>query len=324
MKRTIAIVAGGDSSEHEVSLRSAAGLYEFMDKERYNLYIVVLRGADWHVDMPNGQKIYIDKNDFTLPLPSGKITFDYAYITIHGVPGESGQLQGYFDMLGIPYSCCSVFAAALTCHKFACNHFLNQFGIDIAPSMLLRSIKQKREEQIVERVGLPCFIKANTGGSSYGCTKVKTKEEILPALEKAFAEDTEVIAEAFMQGTEVTCGLYKTKKRSVVFPLTEVVTHNEYFDYKAKYNGESDEITPARISDELTRRVQETTLKIYNLIGCHGIIRVDYIIEDGKIKVMDVNTTPGMTATSFIPQQVRAAGMNITEVLTEIIEDSFQ
>lgn len=324
MKRTIAIVAGGDSSEHEVSLRSAAGLYEFMDKERYNLYIVVLRGADWHVDMPNGQKIYIDKNDFTLPLPSGKITFDYAYITIHGVPGESGQLQGYFDMLGIPYSCCSVFAAALTCHKFACNHFLNQFGIDIAPSMLLRSIKQKREEQIVERVGLPCFIKANTGGSSYGCTKVKTKDEILPALEKAFAEDTEVIAEAFMQGTEVTCGLYKTKKRSVVFPLTEVVTHNEYFDYKAKYNGESDEITPARISDELTRRVQETTLKIYNLIGCHGIIRVDYIIEDGKIKVMDVNTTPGMTATSFIPQQVRAAGMNITEVLTEIIEDSFQ
>ena len=202
-------------------------------------------------------------------------------------------------------------------------HFLKSFDVAIAPSILLRSIDETTPKQIINEVGLPCFIKADTGGSSYGCTKVKTTEDIIPALQKAFAEDDEVIVEAFMSGTEVTCGVYKTRKHAVTFPLTEVVSHNEYFDYDAKYKGESDEITPARISEELTKQVQDLTLRIYDLIGCHGIIRADYIIEDGVIKVMDINTTPGMTATSFIPQQVRAAGLDIKDVLTDIIEDSF-
>ena len=323
-KRIIAIVAGGGSSEHEVSLRSAAGLQSFMDKDRYETYTVVLEGTAWNVLQADGSRIPVDKNDFSFVLEGRRIRFDYAYITIHGIPGESGQLQGYLDMMHIPYSCCGVLPAAMTCNKYTCNHYLHAFGVDIAESILLRRNEPWTEEQIVSRVGLPCFIKSNTGGSSYGCTKVKTREQIAPAVSKAFAEGDEVIVEAFMKGTEVTCGVYKTRQKSVAFPLTEVVAHNEYFDYDAKYKGESDEITPARIPDEVRDKVQQLTLRIYSLLGCRGIIRTDYIIlENGQINVMDINTTPGMTATSFIPQQVRAAGLDIKDVLTDIIEDSF-
>ena len=321
-KRHIAIIAGGDSSEHEVSLRSAAGLQSFMDSERYDIHIVVLRGADWQVQLEDGTRVPLDKNDFSYTAGGVKHTFDYAYVTIHGVPGESGQLQGYLDMLRIPYSCCGVLAAALTCNKYTCNHYLHALGFDIADSVLLRKTDTVDVEAIIGRIGLPCFVKSNTGGSSYGCTKVKSPEQFLPAVEKAFAEGEEVIVEAFMQGTEVTCGVYCTRDKQVAFPLTEVVAHNEYFDYDAKYKGESDEITPARIPDEVRDRVQQLTLRLYKLLGCHGIIRTDYIIlPDGHINVMDINTTPGMTATSFIPQQVRAAGLDIRDVLTDIIED---
>ncbi len=324
MKRNIAIVAGGDSSEHEVSLRSAAGLQSFMDKKLYNITIVVLRGAEWKAVVSDTETVDIDKNDFSFTWNGKKTKFDFAYITIHGIPGESGQLQGYFDMLRIPYSCCGVLAAALTCNKYTCNHYLQNFGVSIAKSVILRKNLPLPIPEIINRVGLPCFVKSNTGGSSYGCTKVKTIEEIQPAIDKAYAEGEEVIVEAFMKGTEVTCGVYCTKTKEVAFPLTEVVTHNEYFDYEAKYKGESDEITPARIPDELRDRVQQLTLKIYKILNCKGIIRTDYIIlEDGTINVMDINTTPGMTPTSFIPQQVRAANLDIKQVLTDIIEDQF-
>ncbi len=324
MKRRIAIVAGGDSSEHEVSLRSAAGIFSFLDKERYEALIVVLRGSDWQVVINEQQKVPVDKNDFSYTLNGVHYAFDYAYITIHGAPGENGLLQGYFEMLHIPYSCCGVLPAALTYNKYACNHYLHAFGINIAHSLLLRKGETISNERVVKEIGLPCFIKSNVGGSSFGCTKVKTEADIQPAIDLAFAEGDEVIIEAFMKGTEVTCGVYKTKQKSVAFPLTEVVSHNEYFDYKAKYNGESDEITPARISPELTREIQDTTLRIYDILGCNGIIRTDYIIlENGQVNLMEVNTTPGMTGTSFIPQQVRAAGIDIKDVMTDIIEDSF-
>lgn len=324
MKRTIAIVCGGDTSEFEVSLRSAQGIYSFIDKEKYTLYIVGMRGLDWHVQLPDGSTIPVDRNDFSFRLDGTKITFDFAYITIHGTPGEDGRLQGYFDMLRIPYSCCGVLAASLTYDKFACGQYLKGFGVRIADSLLLRSGQSVSDDDVVEKIGLPCFIKPSLGGSSFGVTKVKTREQIQPAIAKAFAEAQEVLVEAFMDGTELTCGCYKTREKSVVFPITEVVTHNEYFDYKAKYNGESDEITPARISDELTRRVQTLTSAIYDILGASGIIRVDYIITEGeKINLLEVNTTPGMTATSFIPQQVRAAGLDIRDVMTDIIENKF-
>lgn len=322
MKRTIAIVAGGDSSEYVVSLRSAQGIYSFIDKEKYNLYIVMMKGLDWHVQLPDETIAVIDRNDFSFQLNGEKITFDFAYITIHGTPGENGRLQGYFDMLGIPYSCCGVLAAALTFNKFACNQYLKGFGVRIAEALSLRQGQSVSDEDVIEKIGLPCFIKPSLGGSSFGVTKVKSREQIQPAIAKAFEEGEEVIIEAFMDGTEITCGCYKTKEKSVVFPITEVVTHNEYFDYDAKYNGQVDEITPARIADELRDRVQMLTSAIYDILGAQGIIRIDYIITEGKkINLLEVNTTPGMTPTSFIPQQVRAAGLNITDVMTDIIEN---
>lgn len=305
-KKKIAIVAGGDSSEHDVSLRSAAGILSFMDKERYDAEIVELHGAD-------------------LATLNKLTEYDYAYITIHGTPGENGLLQGFLEMMHIPYSCCGVLAASMTFNKYVCNHYLKGFGIQIADSILLRksdisSQMSDIEDRVEKELGFPCFIKSNVGGSSFGCTKVKSREMVMPAIERAFEEGDEVICEAFMQGTEITCGVYKTAKNAVAFPITEVVTHREFFDYDAKYNGEVDEITPARIPDEVRDQVQALTLRIYDILGCHGIIRVDYILTP-EIHLLEVNTTPGMTATSFIPQQVRAAGLDIKDVLTDIIEN---
>ena len=341
--KNIVIIAGGDSSEYEVSLRSAAGLYGFMDKTRYHVFIACLHGKEWKLaaDYAEGKAFAdchwaeIDKNDFSAAVDGKKLTFDYAYITIHGTPGENGVLQGYLEMIGLPYSCCGVLAAALTFDKYTCNHYLHAFGINIAHSILLREGQSISDEEVMAQVGLPCFIKSNVGGSSFGCTKVKTREQIQPAIQTAFKEGPEVIIEAFMKGREVTCGVYKTAKRAVAFPVTEVVTSNEFFDYDAKYNGQVDEITPAPIPAGLFKALQELTLHIYDIIGCKGIIRTDYIlvptdeaddpdkhIVDGyRIMLLEVNTTPGMTATSFIPQQVRAAGLDIKDVLTHIIEN---
>ena len=323
-KRTIAIIAGGDSSELPVSLRSAQGIYSFIDKEKYNLYIVEMQGQRWEVVLPNGEKTPIDRNDFSFTENGEKKNFDFAYITIHGTPGENGILQGYFDLIGMPYSSCNVLVSAMTFNKFTCNQYLKGFGIRVSESMILRKGFEILDEEVINKVGLPCFIKPNAGGSSFGVTKVKTKEEIQPAIEKAFGESDEVMIEAFMQGTEITCGCYKTKNKEVVFPITEVVTSNEFFDYDAKYNGQVDEITPARIPEETAERVRLLTSAIYDILGCDGIIRIDYIITEGeKVNMLEINTTPGMTATSFIPQQVRAAGLDIKDVMTDIIENKF-
>lgn len=324
MKRTIAIVGGGDTSEFYVSLRSAQGIYSFIDKEKYTLYIVEMQGLRWEVQLPDGTKAPIDRNDFSFNNGGEKVKFDFVYITIHGTPGEDGRLQGYFDLLQIPYSCCGVLAAAMTYDKFACNQYLKSFGVRVAESLLLRQGQTVSDEDVIEKIGLPCFIKPSLGGSSFGVTKVKEPGQIQSAIAKAFEEAQEVLVEAFMSGTELTCGCYKTLDKTVVFPPTEVVTHNEFFDYDAKYNGQVDEITPARISDELTNRVQTLTSAIYDILGCSGIIRIDYIVTAGeKINLLEVNTTPGMTTTSFIPQQVRAAGLDIKEVMTDIIENKF-
>ncbi len=324
MKKNVAIIAGGDSSEVVVSLKSAQGLYSFIDKEKYNLYIAVLTKDSWYVNLPNEEKTPIDKNDFSFVANGEKINIDFAYITIHGTPGENGLLQGYFDMIGMPYSTCGVLSSAITFNKFVCNNYLRSFGISVSSSIRLKNGETISEQEVVEKLGLPCFIKPNVGGSSFGVTKVKEASQITPAIEKAYDEGNEVILESLIQGTEITCGCYKIKGKSVVFPITEVVTENEFFDYDAKYNGEVEEITPARISQELTQKVQELTSRIYDIVDAKGIVRVDYIIEkDGNPKLLEVNTTPGMTATSFIPQQVRAAGLDIKDVMTDIIENEF-
>ena len=325
MKKNIAIVAGGDSSEIVVSLKSAAGLYSFIDKERYNLFIVTISGKKWQVEWSDDEKINIDRNDFSFTRQGVKTVFDFAYVTIHGTPGENGILQGYFELIGLPYSCCDVLSAAITFNKFTCNHYLKGFDIKVSNSVVLRTGQTVSESQVANQIGYPCFVKPNVGGSSFGVTKVKTSGELQVAIDNAFAEGSEVMIEAYMQGTEITCGMYKTSVKTVVFPVTEVVPENEFFDFDAKYKGQVQEITPARISDELTERVKALTARIYDILGCKGIVRIDYIISEGDvINLLEVNTTPGMTATSFIPQQVRAAGLDIKDVMTEIIENEFQ
>lgn len=315
-------MAGGNSSEREVSLRSAAGIMSFMDKDRYEAEIVEIKGTQWQAISPDGSRHDIDKNDFSYNVGGNKRGFDFAYITIHGTPGENGIMQGYFELLGIKYSCCGVLAAALTFNKFMCNRYLQNMGAEVADAVWLRRGDEVDPAAIASRLGLPCFVKSNVSGSSFGVSKVSSAADIPSAVEKAFGEGDEVIIETFLKGTEVTCGMYKTKEKTVVLPLTESVSKNEFFDYDAKYNGQVEEITPARVSPELTAEVQRQTARYYDALGCKGIIRVDYIItEDNVPHVLEVNTTPGMTATSFIPQQVRAAGLDMRDVLTDIIEN---
>ena len=330
-KRTIAIVCGGDSSEHDVSLRSAQGLYSFFDKERYNVYVVDLKKNDWHVHLNDGTTARIDRNDFSFMEDGKKRKFDYAYITIHGTPGENGFLQGYFELIDMPYSTSGVLVEALTFDKFVLNQYLRSFGITVPESLLIRRGQEDlvKEEDIEKVIGMPCFVKPANDGSSFGVSKVKNIDQLAPAVRKAMMETDEVMVEQYLNGIEISIGCYKTKKKSVVFPATEVVTYNEFFDYDAKYNGQVDEITPARIPEDVAERVAKITSSIYDILHCNGIIRIDYILtknsEGGlKINMLEVNTTPGMTATSFIPQQVRAAGLNITDILTEIVENQFE
>lgn len=326
MKRNIAIVAGGDSSEYGVSLRSAEGIMSFMDHERYNPIVVVIRNRQWNAHL-NGETYPIDRNDFSFTTTEGKVTFEFAYITIHGTPGEDGILQGYFNLIGMPYSTSDVLVEALTFNKFALNNYLRAFPqINVSDSIVVRKgMTRPSDEECIARLGLPCFVKPNAGGSSFGVTKVKTTEMLGEAIDKAMNESDEVMVEKLMVGTEITCGCYKKGDTIITFPITEVVTTQEFFDYDAKYNGKVEEITPARIHPDTAKRVSETTQFIYRALNCYGIIRIDYILsgEPGQetINLLEVNTTPGMTATSFIPQQVRAAGLDIKDVLADIIEE---
>lgn len=330
LKRNIAIVCGGDSSEYDVSLRSAQGIYSFIDKERYNVYIVTVKGLNWNVCLDNGDTIEIDKNDFSFMLNGKAVIFDYAYITIHGTPGENGIMQGYFELLHLPYSTSGVLVEAMTFDKYVLNNYLASFGINVAKSILVRRGEENKlnEKDIEAQLGMPCFVKPAADGSSFGVTKVKNTDQLAPALRTAFMESDMAMIEHYLEGTELSIGCYKTKEKCVVFPATEVVSHNEFFDYDAKYNGAVEEITPARISADTAKRVAEETSKIYDILHCNGIIRIDYIItknQQGKdvVNMLEINTTPGMTPTSFIPQQVKAAGLDIKNVLTEIIENQF-
>lgn len=328
MKKIIAIVAGGDSSEHDVSLRSAAGIYSWIDKEKYDVYIVEISHEGWYAHLPSGKLSPVYRHNFSFKDEWGKdVKPDYAYITIHGTPGEDGTLQGYFDLISVPYSTSGVLIESLTFNKFALNQFLKNFGVKVAEDLLVRKGQEIDPKQVVATVGLPCFIKPNAGGSSFGVTHCKTIDDVIPAIGKAMNESDEVLIESELKGTEISNGVYRTKSGGLkVLPITEVVPKTDFFDYDAKYNGLVEEITPARLSEETTKRVQALTGAIYDILGASGIIRIDYIIGkneagDDVVNMLEINTTPGMTATSFIPQQVRAVGMEMHDVLNEIIED---
>ena len=309
-------------------MRSAEGLLSVMDHEKYNVYVVEMRGQTWTAHYGE-ERCPVSKENFSFEATDGSHTFDFAYITIHGTPGENGILQGYFDLIGMPYSTSDVLVESLTFNKFALNNFLRAYPeVHVADSILLRKGEAlPAVDEMVARLGLPCFVKPNAGGSSFGVTKVKTAADLLPAIERAMHESDEVMAEQLMTGTEITCGCYRKGKDVVTFPITEVVTTQEFFDYDAKYNGKVDEITPARIAPETAARVAAMTSRIYQALGCYGIIRIDYILSGEKgneqINLLEINTTPGMTVTSFIPQQVRAAGLDIKDVLSDIIEGRF-
>lgn len=324
-KKNIAIVAGGDSSEYVVSVKSAENVIKAIDNEKFVPWLVVIRNSEWKV-VEEGKNIAdIDKSDFSFAYNSEKVRIDYAYIIIHGTPGEDGILQGYFDMIGIPYSSCDVHSSSLTFNKFFCNNYLQNLNIKVADSIRLLKEDKYSPDDIIDRLGLPVFVKPNAGGSSFGVSKVKAKEELKDAIEKAFDESREVLVEKYIEGTELTCGVVNTGKRKIVFPVTEVIPKNEFFNYESKYvPGMADEITPARISDELTKKIQTLSSEIYDLCNCSGIVRVDYILKDEEAYFLEVNTVPGMTATSFIPQQIEVMGIYLKDLITEIIENGLE
>ena len=319
VKKNVAVVWGGYSSDKEVSERSAQGIYDFLDKSRYNVIKVCIDHNAWEVKL-NDSTYPINKNDFSFTANGEHVKFDFAYIIIHGTPGEDGPLQGYFDMIGIPYSSSGMLSSALTFSKFTCNNFLKSFRIKVADSILIRKNELYNPQEIIDRLKLPLFVKPNVGGSSVATTKVKEIKYLSDAVDEAFSEADEVMVESFIEGTEVTCGCYKAQNGKTVLPLTEVITHNEFFDYKAKYEGEVEEITPARISKDLTEQIQFLTSTLYDLLDAKGIIRADFIICNNEPILLEVNTVPGMTETSFIPQQVEAANLVMTDVLTDVIE----
>jgi len=319
--KTIAIVAGGDSSEYEVSIKSAQGVAEAL-KGKFETYIIVIRGSEWYWEDSKGRATAIDKNDFSLNAGKARIRFDAVFVAIHGTPGENGLLQGYFDMLSIPYTSCGTFSSALTFNKQATKCYLKEFGIPMTNGILIGKGEKIDSGKIVKQLGLPCFVKPNASGSSFGVSKVKEESQLAAAVDEAFKESDEVLIEAFMAGTETACGVVKTGSRKIVFPVTEIVPKNEFFDYQAKYiDGFSEEITPARLPEEVTEKIQELSSQIYDLLSCRGIVRVDFIVTKHGPQFLEINTVPGMTKESIIPRQAAAAGMSLTDLYTIVLED---
>jgi D-alanine-D-alanine ligase len=321
--KTIAIVAGGDSSEFGISVKSATEVCKALTS-RYITYIITIQGTNWYWEDQKGRFHNIDKNDFSLMADDYRIRFNAVFIAIHGTPGENGLLQGYFNMMGIPYTSCDAFCSALTFNKQACKLFLKDYGVPMADSILIRAGEDFDPVSIIGKTGLPCFVKPNDSGSSFGVTKVKKTDDLITAVSTAFKESNEVIIEAFMDGREVACGVVKTKKESVVLPVTEIKSRNEFFDYEAKYTpGKSDEVTPADLPAVVASEIQRLSSRIYDLLRCKGIVRVDFIIIDGKPYFLEINTIPGMTEESIIPKQAEAAGISLEELYSMVLEDLF-
>ena len=322
MKKNIALVAGGYSGEFEVSVASAQQIKEDIDREKYNVYLIILTRQSWYYER-EGVRTEVDKNDFSLCLDGKKVLFDAAYITVHGTPGEDGLLQGYFDMLQIPYTTCSTIVSAITFDKSICNTVVRSFGIvNVANNVITRKTAPLSLEEIMQRLRLPVFVKPTSGGSSIGMSKVCKKEDLLAAVEKAFGVWHDVMIEEFIEGRELSCGVMEIDGEIKALPVTEIVSMNEFFDYEAKYKGKSNELTPAPISPELTAEIQYLTEEIYKGLHCSGVCRVDFIHDEKQNKVffLEINTTPGQSAQSIVPQQVRAMGKDTKWLYNTILE----
>ena len=336
MYKSIVVIYGSDSSEWEVSVRSGEFTASQVDGTKYDVYEMFARFGEWtlaayrrkgaeRVAIPAGERPVIDKSDFSVMLDGEKVRFDYAYIMQHGTPGENGLMQGYLEMLGVPHSGCNAFVSAITFDKFSCKSYLKDVDfVKCAKDIFLRKGESVDglAERAVEKLGLPMFVKPTDGGSSFGVTKVKAVEDFQKAVDCAFSEGNMLIAEAAVVGRELTCAVYDNGKENVALPVIEILTDNEFFDYEAKYNGHSREVCPAQIPDTLRDEIQEVSKKIYEHLGCAGLVRVDYIASEEGLYFLEVNTIPGMTSASLVPQMVRAAGMSMTSFLSTIIENS--
>lgn len=322
MRKNIAIIMGGYSSEYKISLKSGQVVFETLDSEKYNAYRVHIFKDRWVYVNASGEEFPIDRNDFSVMVKDTKITFDCVFNAIHGTPGEDGYMQGYFELLNIPHTSCGMYQAALTFNKRDCLSVLKPYGIKTATSYYVNLGDHIDETAIVEKVGLPCFVKANKAGSSFGITKVYKKEDLPQALEVAFKEDDEVIIESYLDGTEVSVGVISYKGEVKVLPITEIVSDNDFFDYKAKYLGESKEITPARITKEQEDKVNAIAKKVYEVLKMKGFSRSEYIFKDGEPHLLEVNTVPGLTKASILPQQAAAAGISLSELFGNAIESS--
>lgn len=318
MKKTIAVASGGTSSEYVISMKSASTILSFIDRERYTPYQVVISQEGWYV-LHNEQKLLINKDNFSFQLDGQEIRFDFVYNTIHGTPGEDGKVQGYFDLLGIPYSGCDVITSSITFNKNLCKRVIASYGITTPQSVMLNRQMNYEIDQLAGELDFPCFVKPNNGGSSFGASKVDTAGQLEAAINLAFKHDTEVLIEEYIQGTEMTCGVFTQDGKAQALPITEVVSKNAFFDFKAKYEGDSEEITPARISEAQTEECQKLSERIYTLLNCRGLTRIDYLMKEGVFYFIEVNTTPGFSLESIIPQQIRAAGMEIGYIVNQQI-----
>jgi len=322
MRKNIAIIMGGYSSEFEISLKSGNVVYKSLDNKKYNLYRIHIFKDKWVYVDDNGNEFPIDKNDFSVSVNGKKLNFDCIFNAIHGSPGEDGFMQAYFSLLNIPQTSCNMYQAALTFNKRDCLSVLKPYGIKTAESYYVNLGDVIDENAIIKKVGLPCFVKANKAGSSFGITKVYKKQDLQHAIDVAFTEDDEIIIESFLDGVEVSIGVIKYKGEVKVLPITEIVSDNDFFDYKAKYLGESQEITPARISDVMTNKVQTVAKQVYEILKMDGFTRSEYIFKDGEPHLLEVNTVPGFTKESILPQQAMAAGISLEALFGNAIEES--
>ena len=311
MKKNIAIIMGGYSSEYKISLKSGNVVYDYLDKGKFNLYRIHIFKEKWVYIDDNENETPIDRNNFSIPVSGKSIVFDCVFNAIHGTPGEDGLMQAYFKLLGIPQTSCGFYQAALTFNKRDLLSVLKPYGIKSAPSFYLNKGDEINEDEIIERVKLPCFVKANKSGSSYGITKVYQKEELRTAIETAYKEDDEIIIEAFLEGTEVSVGVLKLHGETTVLPITEIVSENDFFDYEAKYEGKSQEITPARINNEQLENVTAISKKMYDILKMTGFSRSEFIFIGNEPYLLEMNTTPGLTTESILPQQAKVAGIEL-------------
>lgn len=324
MKKNIAILMGGYSSEFDISIKSGNVVYKHLNTDLYNGYRIHITKQGWFYVDDQDQKTLIDKSDFSLQLNGTRITFDAAFNIVHGTPGEDGLLQAYFELLNIPQTACDFYQAALTFNKRDCISTLKPYGIPTATNYFLNQGDPINSKEIIAKVGLPCFVKANKSGSSYGVSKVKTEEELLPAIGLAYREDNEIIIESFLSGTEVSVGVITYKGVDTVLPITEIVSENEFFDYEAKYEGKSQEITPARLSKENETKVKALALRVYQILKMKGLSRSEYIFHEGEPYFIEMNTNPGFTEESILPQQAAALGISIQELVTNTIEEALK